>query len=286
MGNWIVRMGESLLKSKPVRKHFTRVLKNTLIAQCRIRGASVSVRIEGGLMFVEGEEDDVIVDALMHTFGIYAIDPSKEVDPEPDAVAELALAEVGEMDEGVTFAVRCKRHGHNENWTSQTFAGAVGAAVLERAPQLKVDLSNPDWEIRVALFPNRANLFGKRMMGPGGLPSGVQGLVHAQLESDMDVLASWLIMHRGCRIHSVNGDTDILSKWDPALASAEEAARLATGPGREKNPVPWGLVGHNLQDAPTMVEENEEVRTPLAYLEPLVGWSEQEIDELRAKVLP
>ena len=59
-------MGESLLKSKPVRKHFTRVLRKTLIAQCRVREAKVKVRIEGGLMFVEGDDEVAITDALMH----------------------------------------------------------------------------------------------------------------------------------------------------------------------------------------------------------------------------
>jgi len=284
MGSWIARMGESLLKSKPVRKHFTQVLRNTLIAQCRVREAEVSVRIEGGLMFVEGDNEMAIVDALMHTFGIYAIDPSTEIEPVPNTIAEAALLNAGELVDGTTFAVRCKRHGHNENWTSQSFAGAVGAAVLELAPHLKVNLSNPDWEIRVALFSNRANLLGNRMMGPGGLPSGVQGLVNAQLETELDVLASWLIMHRGCRISSVNEKAGVLSKWDPALISKEEAARLVTGPGREKKPQPWGLVGHNILDAPTTIGEEEEIRIPLAHLEPLAGWDEEEIEALHTKV--
>lgn len=277
-------MGESLLKSKPVRKHFTRVLRKTLIAQCRVREAKVKVRIEGGLMFVEGGDEVAITDALMHTFGIYAIDSSIELEPEPGTIADAAILDAGLLEEGTTFAVRCKRHGHNENWTSQSFAGAVGAAVLERNPNLTVNLSNPDWEVRVALFSNRANLLTNRMMGPGGLPSGVQGLVTAQLETELDVLASWLIMHRGCRIHSDSETADILSRWDPALASKEEAARLVTGPGSEKNPKPWGLVGSDLQEAPTTIGDGEEVRTPLAHLEPLAGWGEDEIEELRAKV--
>ena len=70
MGQWMVRMGESMLKSKPVRKHFTRILRDTLIAQCEIRGAEVHIRVEGGLMFVSGEAESEIVDALKHTFGV------------------------------------------------------------------------------------------------------------------------------------------------------------------------------------------------------------------------
>ena len=91
MGQWMVRMGESMLKSKPVRKHFTRVLRNTLIAQCRIRNAEVKIRTEGGLMFVSGEEDDAIVDSLKHTFGVNAVDPFTEVEPTPEDVANAAL---------------------------------------------------------------------------------------------------------------------------------------------------------------------------------------------------
>jgi adenylyl- and sulfurtransferase ThiI len=281
MGQWLVRMGESMLKSKPVRKHFTRILRTTLIAQCRIRGAEVSVRVEGGLMFVSGEEDIEIADALKHTFGIYAVDPFTEVEPTPEGVANAAI-QANPNPEG-SFAIQCKRHGQKREWTSQTFAGATGAAVLEKV-DLSVNLSNPDWAIRVALFPDKARLLGTRFMGPGGLPSGVQGLVMAHLDTEEDVLCAWLMMHRGCRIQPLEGAGEQLKAWDPSLVSEEYAEKLVTGPGRDKNPPPWGIVAHRLPDAPTTVDVDETVRIPLANLEPLAGWSQQEIEALRIKV--
>ena len=281
MGQWMVRMGESMLKSKPVRKHFTRVLRNTLIAQCRIRNAEVRIRTEGGLMFVRGEEDEAIVDALKHTFGVNAVDPFTEVEPTPEDVANAAL-QYNPNPEG-SFAVRCKRHGQKKEWTSQTFAGATGAAVLEKV-DLSVNLSKPDWAIRVALFPDKARLLGTRFMGPGGLPSGVQGLIMAHLNSEEDLLCAWLMMHRGCRIQAIEGSAEELKDWDPALTSDEYAQQLVTGPGRDKNPVPWGIVAHHLPGAPTTIEEGESIRTPLVHLEPLMGWSEEEIDTLRNRV--
>jgi len=279
MGQWIVRMGESMLKSKPVRKHFTRTLRSTLLAQCRVRGAKASVRVEGGLMFVSSDSDEETVDALKHTFGIHAVDPYIDLDPDPAAVAEAALSILEKIPD--SFAVQCKRHGHKGEWTSQSFAGATGAAVIEREP-IKVNLSNPDWALRVALFPDKARLLGERFHGPGGLPSGVQGLVHAHLETELDILSAWLIMHRGCRIQAISGSADALSEWDPTLASDD--IKLVTGPGRDKDPVPWGIVGHSLSDVPTSVPIDEEVRTPLATLEPLMGWSESEVEALRARV--
>ena len=188
MGQWMVRIGESMLKSRPVRKQFTKVLIQTLTAQCRLRGATIVVRAEGGLLFVSGENDEQIVDALKHTFGVNA---------DPDMVAKAALER--NPNPSGTFAVQCRRHGEKGKWTSQSFASTVGAKVLERV-DLKVNLGNPDWAFRVALFPDKVHLLGTRFMGPGGLPSGVQGLVLANLESDEDVLSAWLMMHRGCRI--------------------------------------------------------------------------------------
>ena len=274
-------MGESMLKSKPVRKHFTRTLRKTLIMQCEIRGAEASIRVEGGLMFVSGDEDAEIVDALKHTFGVNAVDPFTEVEPTPEAVAAAAI-QSNPNPEG-SFAVRCKRHGAKGEWTSQTFAGATGAAVLEKV-DLDVNLSQPDWEIRVALFPDKARLLGQRFMGPGGLPSGVQGLIMAHLETEEDALCAWLMMHRGCRIQPIEGSVDQLKSWDPALVSEEYAERLVTGPGRDRNPSPWGIVAHHLPDAPTSIGDDEDIRTPLVNLEPLVGWSEQEIEQLRSRV--
>ena len=281
MGQWMVRMGESMLKSKPVRKHFTRTLRKTLIAQGHIRGAEIKIRVEGGLMFVSGEEDAEIVDALKHTFGVNAVDPFTEVEATPEDVATAAL-DYNPEPQG-TFAVQCKRHGVKGKWTSQQFAGAVGAAVLDQV-DLTVNLGDPEWAIRVALFPDKARLLGTRFMGPGGLPSGVQGLVMAHLESEKDVLCAWLMMHRGCRIKPLNGSVDSLKEWDPALVSEKYAEEFVTGPGREKDPVPWGIVGHHLPEAPTTIDEGESVRTPQVHLEPLMGWSEQEIEDLRNRV--
>ncbi len=282
MGQWMVRIGESMLKSRPVRKQFTKVLIQTLTAQCRLRGATIVVRAEGGLLFVSGENDEQIVDALKHTFGVNAVDPYIEMDADPDMVAKAALER--NPNPSGTFAVQCRRHGEKGKWTSQSFASTVGAKVLERV-NLKVNLGNPDWAIRVALFPDKVHLLGARFMGPGGLPSGVQGLVLANLESDEDVLSAWLMMHRGCRIKPAKGSVELLQQWDPALASEKYANQLVTGPGGRHNAEPWGIVAHHLPDAPTTVDVEENVRTPLVHLEPLVGWSESDIDELKSKVL-
>ena len=56
------------------------VLTQTLIAQCRLRGATIEIRAEGGMIYVSGDQDEEIVDALKHTFGVTAVDPYTEVE--------------------------------------------------------------------------------------------------------------------------------------------------------------------------------------------------------------
>ncbi|MEC7703922.1 MAG: THUMP domain-containing protein, partial [Candidatus Thermoplasmatota archaeon] len=277
----MVRIGESMLKSRPVRRQFTRVIIRTIEAQCELRGASVELRASGGIIFVHGDEDSVIEDALQHSFGVYAVDPYTDLEPSPEAVAIAALEE--NQNPSGSFAVRCKRHGEKGNWTSQIFAAEVGSSVLERV-ELKVNLSEPDWQIRVALFPDNARLLGTRFHGPGGLPIGVQGIVDAQLDCELDILSAWLMMHRGCRINPLSDTPEILKQWDPALASPDMARRFRSGPAQREGIESWGIVGHRIDNAPTSVSTEDEVLVPIANLEPLVGWSEEEIANLRMKV--
>ncbi|MBN17816.1 MAG: hypothetical protein CMB37_06650 [Euryarchaeota archaeon] len=277
----MVRIGESMLKSRPVRRQFTRVIIRTIEAQCELRGASVELRASGGIIFVHGDEDSVIEDALQHSFGVYAVDPYTDLEPSPEAVAIAALEE--NQNPSGSFAVRCKRHGEKGNWTSQIFAAEVGSSVLERV-ELKVNLSEPDWQIRVALFPDNARLLGTRFHGPGGLPIGVQGIVDAQLDCELDILSAWLMMHRGCRINPLSDTPEILKQWDPALASPDMARRFRSGPAQREGIESWGIVGHRIDNAPTSVSTEDDVLVPIANLEPLVGWSEEEIANLRMKV--
>ena len=280
---WILRVGELTLKSRPVRRHMRKTLERHLRAQAEVRGASLSVRPWGGLIMAEGDDDErlAIEDAFRHSFGLVAADPATPFPIDPAAVAEAVI--VDEPGAGSTFAVRCRRHGQKGEWNSQTFAGALGAEILRLAPHLKVDLSNPDWEVKVALMTEEVFLLEERIVCPGGLPTGVQGTVRAKLESERDYLASYLVMRRGCRLlfgpDAEPGLVSALANWDPALLDESWADRLQTSPGVGHVGKIWAVVGDDLSD---FVDEDEG-RVPYARLEPLVGWSDDALHELKLR---
>lgn len=88
-----------------------------------------------------------------------------------------------------------------------------------------VDLSNPQFVIRVEVLTDDAYVFLDREPGAGGLPVGTGGRVMALLSGGIDSpVAAWRIIRRGCRAHFVHFHSyPILSR-----ASQEKARELVT----------------------------------------------------------
>lgn len=261
-----------------------KALQRHIVMQAQVRGAKVKVTPWQGMLFldlVEGDAEDA-EDAMRHTFGLTSADPLTSVAVDPEAVAD-AVIHLAPTEEGATFAVQCKRHGEKQNWTSQTFAGAVGAAILARAPHLKVNLSDPEWPVRISLMPEEVGILGTRLICQGGLPTGVQGSVITELNNERDYLAAWLVMRRGCRLvvspNSKSELVDLVKLWDPSQINDEMKSYLATAPGPGHIGNVWAVVGDNLGEQ-TYDNDGD---VPMATLEPLVGWSEETMDELRQR---
>ena len=261
-----------------------KALQRHIVMQAQVRGAKVKVTPWQGMLFldlVKGDAEDA-EDAMRHTFGLTSAEPLTSVAVDPEAVAD-AVIHLAPIEEGATFAVQCKRHGDKQNWTSQTFASEVGAAILARAPHLKVNLSDPEWPVRISLMPEEVGILGTRIVCQGGLPTGVQGSVITELNNERDYLAAWLAMRRGCRLvvspNSKSELVDLVKLWDPSQINDEMKSYLATAPGPGHIGNVWAVVGDNLGEQTYESDGN----VPMATLEPLVGWSEETMDELRQK---
>ncbi len=291
---WILRIDEIGLKSAPVRRLFTDVMLRSLTAQASARGVKVSFDRSHRLlraMLSDAEESDASIfeDSVSHTFGLIAADRTTAVDREPEAIINL-LDDMGWPDQEIrTFGVRAKRHGPRSGLRSQEFASELGSLVLDRHPHLSVDLTSPDAWIRVALLPDAAHLIDHRVEGPGGLPSGVQGRVEARLEDDDSLLAAWLCMRRGCRIDPIEPIDEemrqILRKWDAALGDEEMIRRIGVGPHRDPIDEAWGVV--STSDENLLVgsaNSSEDRKVPIATLNPLGGWTDEEKREALALI--
>jgi len=280
--SWILRFGELGLKSKVVRRSFQRSLRKNLLRLAE--NSSVPLirdRLRDSDVIYSSAPTELVEDLICHGLGIVAIDRVVELstDHDPELISKLLLERDERIGQQRTFGVRIKRLGKKGEWDSQSYACALGAALIEQDPSLVVDLSNPEWWVKIILEPSRVSLIEKRIQGPGGLPAGAQGDVLAQLQTKEDAMSSFLIMRRGSRVIPIMDSKpefiELLLKWDPFLGvrsrTKYEAEQMFQRPA-------WGVVGLTIEQAKPHVQRREGAikTTPLSTLEPLCGWNDSE----------
>lgn len=284
--SWILRFGELGLKSKVVRRSFQRSLRRNLVQLAE--NSSVPLirdRLRDFDVIYSSASNEIVEDLICHGLGVVAIDRMVELssDPEPELISKLLLERHERVGQKRTFGVRIKRLGKKGDWDSQSYARALGAALIKQDPSLSVDLTHPDWWVKIILEPSGVSSIEKRIQGPGGLPTGVQGDVLAQLQTKEDAMSSFLIMRRGSRIIPIMDSrpefVQLLLKWDPFLGvrsrTKDERGQMFQRPA-------WGVVGLSIEQAEPHVQRREEAikTTPLSTLEPLCGWTEREKEAL------
>ena len=275
--SWILRFGELGLKSKVVRRSFKRSLRKNLIQLAEDSSVPlIRDRLRDFDVIYSSAPTEMVEDLMCHGLGIVAIDRVVELSTnlDPSLVSQLLLERHDRVGEERTFGVRIKRLGVKGEWDSQSYARALGAALIERDPSLSVDLSNPEWWVKIILESASVSSIEKRILGPGGLPTGVQGDVLVQLKTEEDTMSSFLIMRRGSRIIPILDSkpefVKLLSKWDPFIGIR---SRTKDDTGYMFQRPAWGVVGLTLEQAKPHIQRRDAAikTTPLSTLEPLCG---------------
>ncbi len=234
----LIRYGELALKSPPVRREFETALRRNLLAQFLAAGVACRVRSDRGHLYAEVDHPEAAARVACRVFGVTSVSPAEEIPTDRAGIRERLLGMAKELlGPGQSFAIRARRTGRHD-FTSQELAAELGAAVLERWPELglRVDLDDPDRELSVEVRGPRTYLYVERRAGPGGLPLGVAGPVVALVDGPRGGLGAYLMMKRGCRCALVAAGAsgapmaEVLARFDPAVLrrSAEPEAADST----------------------------------------------------------
>ncbi|HEV8595228.1 MAG TPA: THUMP domain-containing protein [Thermoplasmata archaeon] len=266
----LVRYGELALKSAYVRRQLEDRLAANVREMFAANSAQCIVRGERGRLFVHADDESAAVRLLRRVFGIVSISPARESTSDLEALTRDVVAYAkGVLAAGQTFAIRPRRSG-NHAYTSQDLARTLGRAVQDAIPGADVDLNEPDREVHVEVRGPRAYVFHEIVDGPGGLPLGSQGEALAVSEDERGMVATWLVMRRGCRVRVAGREPFLgaLKHWNPGLQTLSvppsELRDLATTKG-----IPFVLA--SLPETPS-----EEMGQAL-LLWPLVGLSTDEV---------
>jgi thiamine biosynthesis protein ThiI len=198
---------EITIKSRPVRKQFTKQLRDNLRAQMKPIDPDIRIQRDWDKLVIEtaldnSEQQRQLIDVLRYTAGIaYFL----EVQEFPfidlaDAYQKTASLWTERLRDK-TFVVRCKRSGEHP-FTSTEAERYIGGELLQNGHARGVDLHNPDATVRVEIRDDRLYVVNEQYPGIGGFPLGTQESVLSLISGGFDsTVASFLSMRRGMRTH-------------------------------------------------------------------------------------
>ena len=162
-----------------------------------------AVSREQGRIFVEcpeGYDYEETVEAVQKVFGISSICPvvvldSSDWDDLTRGVGDYV--EASYPDRHITFKVEAKRADKNYPRTSPEICADMGAYLLKRFPEMKVDVHEPDVRFTVEVR-TKSYVYSINLPGLGGMPVGTNGKAMLLLSGGIDSpVAGYMIAKRG-----------------------------------------------------------------------------------------
>lgn len=203
----LLRFGEFMLKGRnrirfenQIVQQIKRVLKP--LTKAALQKESY------GRMYVElnGESYSEAAKLLGKVFGLLSFSPAIKTVPEMAALEEAALLAMTRLPKRPeTFKVSVRRV--NKQFPHETFElhRLLGGHVLKHFDGLKVDVHNPEAELRVEIRHQESFVYSESVPGPGGFPLGSNGKAMLMLSGGIDSpVAGWFAMKRGLRVEAVH----------------------------------------------------------------------------------
>ncbi len=198
---FLIKYGEIGLKGKN-----RYLFEDALIRQIQfsLKGTGdYEVTKEQGRIYVNMKSDydyDEVVTALQRVFGIVAICPVVYCS---DYSWENLTKTVGDYIEGAyeqknfTFKVESRRADKRYPKVSMEINADMGEYLLERFPELSVNVRQPEVLINIELR-SKGYIYSKSIPGPGGMPVGSNGKAMLLLSGGIDSpVAGYMIAKRG-----------------------------------------------------------------------------------------
>jgi thiamine biosynthesis protein ThiI len=226
---YLVTYGETALKGKN-RPYFLKRLAGNIARRLSPFGRSRVRNTYGRIIVETAVPESRVRPVLERTFGITGFARARAVALDFDeirrAVAEDAEKSMQRKPAPETFRISARRSNKEFPMNSTELNRRLGAEVLAAHPSLKVDLSDPDFNVHVEIREQAAYLYSTLERGPGGLPVGCSGRSVLLLSGGIDSpVAGWMMLKRGLRVFPVHFHSPPYTSVR-ARAKVEELARI------------------------------------------------------------
>ena len=197
----LIKYGE-LTTKKANRNLFIKTLYDNILE--KLKDYQVKITKDRVRMFIETTDNiDEIVNILSNIPGIHGIVIAYKVDTNTEEIKAKTLDIVKTIN-FKTFKVETKRSNKNFPIPSMEFNQIIGGLLLKNIPNIKVDVHNPDYLLKIEIRDKYTYIYSKEINGLGGYPIGVAGKGLLMLSGGIDSpVAGYLAMKRGIKLECI-----------------------------------------------------------------------------------
>ena len=199
----LIRYGELTTKGKN-RKDFIRKLDSNIrgilkdVPNLEYRRTYDRIYIK-----LNGADAEEVKEKLKKIFGISSFSFTERVDTDIETIKARCL-EIAEESGKHTFKMITRRHDKTFPMNSDTINRTVAGHILQNT-DMKVDVHDPELEIRVEVHAADTYLMCEKIPGAGGYPAGINGKVLLMLSGGIDSpVAAYELMKRGLDVEAVH----------------------------------------------------------------------------------
>lgn len=200
----LLKFGELFLKGRN-RREFLKLLKYNI--EQKLKGLTYKLFETQGRLVVSNfsaDIEDELISRLQKVFGLIGVASAVEI----DTIMEDIEKYVGgfDVENYKTFKIEAKRADKTFPMTSMEIEKYLGGVVLDKNPNLKVDLYNPELVINVEIrVNNKTYIYSNLYPCANGLPLGSAGKGLLLLSGGIDSpVAGYLMSKRGLKLEAVH----------------------------------------------------------------------------------
>ncbi|MEC2054731.1 tRNA 4-thiouridine(8) synthase ThiI [Peribacillus psychrosaccharolyticus] len=203
----IIRYGE-LSTKKRNRKSFVDKMKSHIRWAIKdLKHAKVTSSRDRMYVLLNGEDHLEVIQRIKGVYGIQSLSPALKIGRDIEEVKTAALYYFEQLSKRPeTFKITTRRSDKDYPYDTNEMNHLIGGHLLiNNDGHLKVDVKNPDFNLRIEIRREAVYLTGEIIEGAGGLPFGSSGKAMLMLSGGIDSpVAGFLSMKRGLEVECIH----------------------------------------------------------------------------------
>jgi len=199
----MVRFGELGTKGKNKKDFIKTLFKNIKNSLKSFTNLEFDMRFDHIYIILNDAEYMPVIDILKDVSGIHSLSLVKKVEKDIEKIKTTSL-EMMKDESGNTFKVEAKRADKSFPFHSDEIIREVAPIIL-RNTKFKVDVHNPDINLKIEVRMEACYISCHTFPGAGGYPLGVGGKIMMMLSGGIDSpVAAYLLMKRGIMVECIH----------------------------------------------------------------------------------